>query len=254
MNVSAKDQVGGAWQEHLGGQGYPAARDLRFLNRFRASAYIQLVVRYAKLPAGSLVLEPGCGSGKFSLALASLGYRVITLDYVAAVLSEVGESSRWLGGRWGAGPAGYCLGSLEKLPFADNSFDLTINEGVVEHWLDAEARRHVFGEMARVTRPGGVVAIFVPNGVHPLLAQWDNHFYRQAPPMTYFSSGRLAAEMAHIGLRDIQSDGIYPWRSWTRLPPWNRLYRLAALLDHVGWLPRPVRQKWAINLIALGRK
>ena len=254
MNKMAKDQVGAAWQDHLGEQGYPAARDLHFLGRFRASAYIQLVMGYAQLPAGSLVLEPGCGSGKFSLALASLGHRVVTLDYVASVLREVWASSQAIAGQWGAGPAGYCLGSLERLPFADNSFDLTLNEGVVEHWLDDGPRRHVFAEMVRVTRPGGVVAIFVPNGVHPLLAQWDDHFYRHAPPMTYFSSGRLASEMAQIGLRDIQTDGIYPWRSWTRLAPWSRFYRFAALLDHVGWLPRPVRQKWAINLLALGRK
>lgn len=43
----------------------------------------------------------------------------------------------------------------EPLPFADNSFDATVSSGVFEMLLKPET---VIAEMARVTRPGGIVA------------------------------------------------------------------------------------------------
>lgn len=253
-----RDAVGEAWGRRLQGAGYGTAGDERFLARFRASPYIQLILRYPSLPrGGSLrVLEPGCGSGKFSLALASLGHRVIALDYVAGVLHGVRAGAPAAPEGWSGRPQGYCQGSLEQLSFADDSFDLVVNEGVVEHWLDDEERLAVLREMVRVARPGGTVAVLVPNGVHPLIGAWERRLsgFGSAPPMTYYSAERLERELAQAGLRDLVSDGIYPWRSWLRLPPWDRLYLLGAALDHWLPLPRPVRRRWGINLIGIGRK
>lgn len=130
---------------------------------------------------------------------------------------------------------GLCQGSLEHLPFPDDTFDLVINEGVVEHWLDDRERLMVLREMVRVTRPGGVVAVLVPNGVHPLIQVWESRLTgsQKAPPMTYYSARRLGAELTEAGLRGVYTDGIYPWRSLTRVPPWNRLYLLSAALDQL---------------------
>jgi SAM-dependent methyltransferase len=251
-----RNAVGSAWEKRLHGVGYGSAGDARFLARFRASPYVQTILRYAQLPPGSLILEPGCGSGKFSLALASLGNRVIVLDYVAEVLHGVRATEQLLAGQWPGQLRGYCQGSLEQLPFPDKYFDLVLNEGVVEHWLDDEERLAVLREMVRVTRPGGVVAVLVPNGVHPLIRTWDKKLrsFGSAPPMTYYSAKRLERELALAGLLKIFTDGIYPLRSWTRLPLWRWLYKASALLDHLAPLPKTVRQKWGTNLIGLGSK
>ena len=251
-----RDAVGLAWEQRLQGEGYPAAGDRRFLARFTASPYLQLLLRYARLAGGSLILEPGCGSGKFSLALAGQGHQVVTLDYVAAVLQSVIRTEATLANEWPANLMGYCQGSLEQLPFADNTFDLVVNEGVVEHWLADEARLAVIQEMVRVARPHGTVAILVPNGMHPAMPVWEARLpaFQTAPPMTHYSGEKLEQELRQAGLQDIVTDGIYPWRSWLRLWPWRWLYPGGAALDRWLPLPRTLRQRWAINLIGMGRK
>ncbi len=251
-----RDAVGEAWECSLRHHSYGEGVDVRFLRRFRASPYIRLVLRRAALPPNSHILEPGCGSGKFGLALASLGHRVVFLDYVARVLRDVRVREGHLRGHLPERVWGYCRGSIESLPFRDGVFDLVLNEGVVEHWLDETARRRVIAEMIRVTRPGGTIAIVVPNGVHPLIRVWETRLtgFHTAPPMTYYSAKRLGEELAQAGLRDVYTDGIYPWRSWVRVAPWNRLYMVGALLDHLLPLPRALRQRWAINLLGVGRK
>ena len=246
--------VGSAWERLLAGRGYPPAGNAHFLKRFRASPYIQLIVRYAGLRQESLILEPGCGSGKFSLALASFGHQVMAFDYVADVLRGVRITEQRLAGQWPGRLSGYCQGTLESLPFPDGTFDLVVNEGVVEHWLDERARAHVLHEMIRVTKPKGAVAVLVPNGAHPLVQRWQSQLHQSAPPMTYYSANRLGEELQQAGLQDIYTDGIYPWRSWTRLSPWPRLYVVSVLFDHLVPLPRNTRKKWAINLIGLGTK
>ncbi len=259
QTTNQNNHVADSWANILETTSYSTARDVQYLKRFQASPYIQIITNYANLKPHSLILEPGCGSGKFSLALALQNHRVITFDYVASILHEIRISeqhlSRQLSEDQTAGLiTGYCQGDLEILPFADGTFDLTLNEGVVEHWLDDAERLHVFKEMVRITKPGGVVAILVPNGHHPLIKQWDKHLLHKAPPMTYFNAKSLGAEMRLAGLEDIITDGIYPWRSWTRLSPWQHLYLPAAFFDHWVPLPKVIREKWAMNLISLGRK
>jgi len=251
-----QDTVGAAWERHLQGKGYVPAGDAPFLERFRASPYIQLILRYAVLPPNSLILEPGCGSGKFSLALASLGHRVVVLDYVVEVLHGVRATEQRLAGKWPGQVQAYSQGSLEHLPFPDDTFNLVVNEGVVEHWLDTPARLAVLREMVRVTQLGGIVAVVVPNGVHPLIRVWEARLegLHATPAMTYYSAERLRQELTQAGLRDVYADGIYPWRSWVRVPPWDRLYLLAAALDRWVPLPRALRERWAVNLVGIGRK
>ena len=53
------------------------------------------------------------------------------------------------------------------LPFADASFDVAFAACVLHHVDHAEHARLV-GEMARVTRPGGIVAVFEHNPLNPL--------------------------------------------------------------------------------------
>lgn len=181
---------------------------------------------------------------------------MIALDYVAAVLRGVRATEQRLAVHWPGQLLGYCQGSLERLPFPDNTFDLVVNEGVVEHWLDKTARVAVIAEMVRVTRPGGTVAVLVPNGVHPLLRVWERRLegFRKSPPMTYYSAERLGLELTQAGLCDVYTDGIYPWRSWVRVSPWDRLYGVGAALDRWVPLPKYLREKWAINLLAIGKK
>lgn len=51
-------------------------------------------------------------------------------------------------------------GKGEALPFADNSFDICYSTNVLEHVDDPQK---VITEMVRVTKPGGIIQIVVPN-------------------------------------------------------------------------------------------
>ena len=62
---------------------------------------------------------------------------------------------------------GYDVGDGTDLPYEDARFDLVFSVCVLHH-VELDARRRFALELARVTRPGGVVAIFEHNPWNPL--------------------------------------------------------------------------------------
>jgi ubiquinone/menaquinone biosynthesis C-methylase UbiE len=99
-----------------------------------------------------------CGSGNATLPAARTGGRVTGLDLSPALLAI---------GRERAATAGLEIewidGDAEELPFADASFDRVIS--TFGHMFTPDHRR-VAGEMRRVCRPGGAIAIccWTPEG------------------------------------------------------------------------------------------
>jgi len=107
----------------------------------------------------TLVLEPGCGSGRLSLVLAQKGANVVLLDVSEQALNlakELFSSTNTYE------KANLVLGDIRYLPFRDGCFDVTFNEGVIEHFIGDE-RQIVVNEMARVTKRGGKISVLVPN-------------------------------------------------------------------------------------------
>ena len=82
----------------------------------------------------------------------------------ASIASRAGSSrrararpARGLDGRFS-----YQQGEAQRLPFPDDSFDLTTCQTVLIHLPDPAA---AIAEMLRVTRPGGLVAVAEPNNL-----------------------------------------------------------------------------------------
>jgi len=99
---------------------------------------------------GQSVLDVGCGTGWFSQWAAARGGRVTSLDIGVRLLDEARRraSSRPVA-------ADAC-----HLPLASNAFDVVISSECIEHTTDP---RRALREIYRVTRPGGLLVVTVPN-------------------------------------------------------------------------------------------
>jgi len=96
---------------------------------------------------GVRVLDVGCGDGILACAAASRGAVVTAVDPDPAMLAAARVRAEHAGVK-----ANFMDGRIERLPFADASFDVVAAITVLCFIADASA---AVGEMARVLRPGG---------------------------------------------------------------------------------------------------
>ena len=105
------------------------------------------------------MLDVGCGPGETDSFLEGAFGSLHGVDLSAPMIERAAERNPWAGySSYGAG---------EPLPYAEGSFDLSFAICVFHHVPPAE-RPSLLREMRRVTRPGGVVAIFEHNPWNPL--------------------------------------------------------------------------------------
>jgi ubiquinone/menaquinone biosynthesis C-methylase UbiE len=116
------------------------------------------------LPEGAgRALDVACGTGRGVLLLRDITPIVFgvdgTAEMLAAAAAKLGDDRRTV-----------CLarGNAASLPFADATFDVVISLNFV-HLFDVPAKRTFIREMARVTRPGGVVIVEFDNAFQGLV-------------------------------------------------------------------------------------
>jgi SAM-dependent methyltransferase len=128
----------------------PADAYDRFMGRYSVPLAPQLA-EFAGISSGQRVLDVGCGPGALTAELARrLG---------AASVSAVDPSASFVEAIVERYPEVAVQGaSAEELPFPDGAFDAAVAQLVVHFMQDPVAGLR---EMARVTRPGGVVAACV---------------------------------------------------------------------------------------------
>ena len=123
-----------------------------------------LTVDFDRLPVGPghRVLDMGCGGGRHAFALFRRGADVTALDMDAAELRDVAtmfDAMREAGEVPLGAQARAVRGTAYDLPFADGTFDRVIAAEVLEH-LPEDSR--AMGELFRVLKPGGQIAVTVP--------------------------------------------------------------------------------------------
>lgn len=122
------------------------------------------------IPKSGVCLEVGCGSGVNSAFLSQAVRRVIATDlpsYDGQTHSLGIDVADGLLRRLDINNVELVSCSGERLPFADNSFDLVFSSSVLEHIDDKE---RALKEMFRVVRPGGRVICIIPTYVQSLCA------------------------------------------------------------------------------------
>jgi arsenite methyltransferase len=108
-----------------------------------------------RLAPGEEVLDIGCGAGTDTLVAAQMVApegQVTGIDMTPEMLSRARAAASELG----AQNVDFVEGDVEKLPFAADSFDVVISNGVIDLIPDKDS---VFSEIFRVLRPGGRLQI-----------------------------------------------------------------------------------------------
>jgi ubiquinone/menaquinone biosynthesis C-methylase UbiE len=150
---------------------------------------VELVERYG---AGRDVLECGCGTGLLLERFAAFARHAAGIDLSPGMLERA--RGRGLDVR---------EASVTALPFADASFDVACSFKVLAHVHDVAG---ALAEMARVTRPGGVV-----------IAEFYN-------PLSVRGLVKRLGPAGHVSHRGTRESDVYtrfdpPWQVRRLVPP-----------------------------------
>ncbi len=99
------------------------------------------------LPQNGKLLDIGCGTGLFVERYSEDGRYVVGLDISKKMIEQARTRCR---------ECDYTVGTGEKIPFNDNTFDAISSLLVFSYVRDPEA---MLGEAYRVLKPGGAIAI-----------------------------------------------------------------------------------------------
>jgi len=182
-----------------------------------AEAYDRFMGRYSRLLSpqladlagvehGQRAVDVGCGPGALTAELVAR----VGADAVAAV----DPSEPFVAAAQARNPGvDVRLASAEQLPFPDDTFDVALAQLVVHFMSDPVAG---LAEMARVTRPDGVVAACVwdhGGGNGPLSPFWDAA--RELDPGVHDESQLAGAREGHLtelfeaaGLRQVSETSL----------------------------------------------
>jgi SAM-dependent methyltransferase len=193
-------------------------------DRYHRDQFLPLLPR-----AGGRTLDVGCGEGRLTRHLASLGHDVVGIDASPTLIAAA---------RAAAPDMELHVANASALPFEDASFDVIVSFMCLHDVDDLDA---AVREIARVLRPGGVVCIAV---VHPLnsAGRFEKHgrfvirgsylasfrytdtvqrdeltmtFESQHRPISAYFAALEAAGLVVDTLREPATEGH---ESWSRLP------------------------------------
>lgn len=138
----------------------------------RLMAWIQ---EHVPPEAGERVLDVAGGTGHVARAYADTAAAAVVLDLTPEMLA-VGQQQARAEGRPNVT---YVRGDAAAMPFVDGAFDLVVSRFAVHHFERPEAQ---IGEMARVCRAGGRVAIIDLVASDPALADERDRLERMRDP------------------------------------------------------------------------
>jgi ubiquinone/menaquinone biosynthesis C-methylase UbiE len=258
MDATAEDQrrhYNRIVNAYVANQGYPHTQEYM--------AYLDRALEEAIGP-GTLgdTAELCCGQGEALKLLADRIERYVGVDVSENMLLAAVNAHRHL-------EALFIQGDATDLPIADCSLDTVIMLGGIHH---VPARRRLFGEIARVLRPGGRFIYREPVSDMWLWKALRAIVYRVSPvldaanerPLTY---GETVPVLQDAGLRSLvysthgffgfmlfmNSDVLFFNRAFRFVPGIRPLTRASARLDAI-LLSLPPMRGWGLQVVGIAVK
>lgn len=144
------------------------------------------------LRRGARLLDAGCGSGQFALALAERGVRVTGIDLSSEMIVHARRhaAERGLEIAWRAG-------DVSRLDDADGRYDAILARVLLPFVPDLAA---ALREFRRVLQPGGRLLASVPGTLSPIYAaSWMRHLPGGDPGNSYLLPWELEALLREQG-------------------------------------------------------
>lgn len=131
-------------------------RESRFRNKITTRAQVDFFIKQRindlvtlfEKAEGKKVINCGCGAGTWSIPLAKLGYEVTNFDLSHEAIKLTKE--RFLKENF---KGNFKEGDLRAIDYEDDTFDIVVSFGVLEHFEDVEP---VIKEMIRILKPNGI--------------------------------------------------------------------------------------------------
>ena len=152
---------------------------------------------------GDVVLDIGCGYGRHSYEVVRRGGHAVALDLSDTELKDVLGTFRAMGAMESLpeGAHGSVVNaSALQLPFGDSTFDHVIASEVLEHIPDDT---DAMAEIARVTKPGGTIAVTVPRAGQEVVCWILSREYHDTPGghVRIYRQRQIVDRLRSTGLR-----------------------------------------------------
>lgn len=137
-----------------------------------------------------LVLDVGCGMGRFADVVSRWGGNVVAFDLsyaVEAAYQNLGHRDNVV----------ILQADLFQMPFREESFDIIYSIGVLHHTPDCEK---AFRQLPRFLKPGGKIAIWVygPMGPWERFARFYRRFTVRMPPRLLYALCHVAIPLYYL--------------------------------------------------------
>jgi SAM-dependent methyltransferase len=193
-----------------------------------------------RLPAGSSVLDVGCGTGVLAVRLQREGYRMTGADPFAEMLARMTEREPGIEAVHAPG---------QQLPLADDTFDMTYCVAVMHHIADPKDVHDTLAEMVRVTKPGGLVLIWDHNPRNPYWPLLMRRVPQDTGAERLIPERELLAGLSDAGARPVEINALGMVPDFTPRP----LLGAAAAVERVVERA-PLLNRFCAHNVILARK
>ena len=157
--------------------------------------------------SAELLLDVGCNWGRWSIAAAKKGYRVVGIDPSLKAVQAARRIARQL-----KQEAVFVAGDARCLPFKSDAFDRVFSFGVFQHF-SKENTRTALDEIARVLKPGreSLVQMATSSGIRSR-QQWRRRHYTEGEEfdVRYWSPKELVDTFeSKLGKTELLADSYF---------------------------------------------